>query len=92
MPVQHPLVVAPTGQFECLAIAAVETLDATISLNGATKTYNHPILLASNRTYRITGPGTLDADISGPTNSLLVLKNCVLINRTTQTYPKNGVR
>ena len=44
------------------------------------------------RTYRITGSGTLDADISGPANSLLVLKNCVLINRTTQTYPKNGVR
>ena len=59
---------------------------------GATKVFRHPVLLASNRTYRITGPGTLDADISGPTNSLLVLKNCVLINRTTQTYPKNGVR
>ena len=69
-----------------------ETLEENTLLNGATKTYRHPILLASNRTYRITGPGTLDADISGPTNSLLVLKNCVLINRTTQTYPKNGVR
>ena len=61
-------------------------------LNGATKVYRRPILLASNRTYRITGPGTLDADISGPSNSLVVLKNCVLINRTTQAYPKNGVR
>ena len=69
-----------------------ETLDETISLNGATRTYNHPLVLASNRTYRITGPGTLDADISGPTNSLLVLKNCVLINRTREVYPKNGVR
>ena len=69
-----------------------ETLEENTLLNGATKTYRHPVRLASNRTYRITGPGTLDADISGPTNSLLVLKNCVLINRTTQTYPKNGVR
>ena len=69
-----------------------ETLEENTLLNGATKVFRHPILLASNRTYRITGPGTLDADISGPTNSLLVLKNCVLINRTTQTYPKNGVR
>ena len=69
-----------------------ETLGETTSLSGGTKVLRHPVLLASNRTYRITGPGTLDADISGPTNSLLVLKNCVLINRTTQTYPKNGVR
>ena len=94
LPVQHPSAVAPTGQFEDVAIADVdvETLDEIVSLNGTAKTYNHPILLAPNRTYRITGPGTLDADISGPTNSLLVLKNCVLINRTTQTYPKNGVR
>ena len=68
-----------------------ETFEESMLLNGATKVYRRPILLASNRTYRITGPGTLDADISGPTNSLLVLKNCVLINRTTQTYPKNGV-
>ena len=72
--------------------ADFETLEENTSLNGAAKVYRQPVLLASNRTYRITGPGTLDADISGPTNSLLVLKNCVLINRTTQTYPKNGVR
>ena len=69
-----------------------EALEETTTLNGATKVYRHPIRLASNRTYRITGPGTLDADISGPTNSLLVLKNCVLINRTNKPYPKNGVR
>ena len=68
------------------------TLEDNTFLNGAAKTYNRPILLASNRTYRITGPGTLDADISGPTSSLLVLKNCVLINRTREAYPKNGVR
>ena len=94
LPVQHPSAVAPTGQFEDVAIAAVdfETLDEIVSLNGTAKTYNHPVILASNRTYRITGPGTLDADISGPTNSLVVLKNCVLINRTREVYPKNGVR
>ena len=72
--------------------ADLETLEESMSLDGATKVYRRPILLASNRTYRITGPGTLDADISGPTNSLLVLKNCVLINRTRESYPKNGVR
>ena len=75
---------ALTGDFE--------TLEDNTFLNGATRTCNHPILLASNRTYRVTGPGTLDADISGPINSLLVLKNCVLISRTRETYPKNGVR
>lgn len=72
--------------------ADFEALEESVSLNGATKVYRHPIVLASNRTYRITGPGTLDADISGPANSLLVLKNCVLINRTREAYPKNGVR
>ena len=93
-PVQHPSAVAPTGQFEHVAIADVdvETLDETVSLNGAAKIYNHPVILASNCTYRITGPGMLDADISGPTNSLLVLKNCVLVNRTREAYPENGVR
>ena len=69
-----------------------ETFEENTLLNGAAKVFRHPVLLDSNRTYRITGPGTLDAEISGPTSSLLVLKNCVLINRTTQTYPKNGVR
>ena len=69
-----------------------EALEEDTLLNGTTKVYRHPIILASDRTYRITGPGTLDADISGPTNSLLVLKNCVLINRTREVYPKNGVR
>ena len=69
-----------------------ETLEENTLLNGATKVFRHPILLASNCTYRIIGPGTLDADISGPTSSLLALKNCVLINRTREAYPKNGVR
>ena len=79
-------------QTQATLAADLETLDESTSLSGSTKVFRHSIFLASNRTYRITGPGTLDADISGPTNSLLVLKNCVLINRTTQTYPKNGVR
>ena len=70
----------------------LETLEENTLLDGATKVFRHPVRLAANRIYRITGPGTLDADISGPTNSLLVLKNCVLINRTRETYPKNGVR
>ena len=79
-------------QTQSTLAADLETLEENTFLNDATKVIRHPVVLASNRTYRITGPGTLDADISGPTNSLLVLKNCVLINRTTQTYPKNGVR
>ena len=80
------------GEAQSALNAAFETLEENTSLNGAAKVYRQPVHLASNRTYRITGPGTLDADISGPTNSLLVLKNCVLINRTTQIYPNNGVR
>ena len=87
----HPVPRKPI-QTQSALDADLETLEESTSLDGATKVYRRPILLASNRTYRITGPGTLDADISGPTNSLLVLKNCVLINRTRESYPKNGVR
>ena len=81
-----------SGETQSALNVDFEILEENTALNGAAKVYRHPIVLGSNRTYRITGPGTLDADISGPANSLLVLKNCVLINRTTQTYPKNGVR
>ncbi|MDO5317698.1 MAG: serine/threonine-protein kinase [bacterium] len=70
----------------------LEILAENMSLNGATKVYSQPLVLEPNRTYRIIGPGMLDADISGPTNTLLILKNCALINRTRDVYPKNGLR
>ena len=61
-------------------------------LNGRTVKYAEPIVLESNRTYRIVGPGRIDVDVSGPTNAVLILKKCVFINRTTMPYPQNGVR
>lgn len=61
-------------------------------LNGKTVVMGRPIVLEGGKTYSVTGPGTLDADISGPTNALLRLKDCVLLNRTRFLYPKNGLR
>lgn len=63
-----------------------------IDLKGQTRVVADPIRLKGGRTYEIVGPGTFDADISGPTNATLRLKNCVLLNRTKQVFPKNGIR
>jgi hypothetical protein len=51
-----------------------------------------PVVLSGGKTYSVTGPGTLDADISGPSNAVLRLKNCVVLNRTNRLYPENGLQ
>ena len=53
--------------------------------------FSEPIILDPG-TYRIIGPGRLDADISGTTDVVVRLKGCVLNNMTALSYPKNGVR
>jgi len=63
-----------------------------IELNGQVRVLADPIVLKGGRTYEIVGPGTFDADISGPTNAMLCLTNCVLLNRTRKLFPENGVR
>lgn len=63
-----------------------------LSLEGRTVVFDKPVVLQAGETCRITGPGCLDADISGPTNALVVLSRCTVINRSPVPYPANGVR
>ena len=72
---------------------STNTVNATIvHLEGKTVKFKAPLVLTTDKEYWVEGPGTLDADISGPTGSVVRLKDCTLLNRTTQYYPKNGIR
>ena len=61
-----------------------------IRLNGKTVSFAKPMSLEPGE-YRIIGPGRLDADISGPSNTVMRLKGCVLNNLTAAGYRKNMV-
>ena len=61
-----------------------------IRLNGKTVSFAKPMSLEPGE-YRIIGPGRLDADISGPSNTVVRLKGCVLNNLTAAGYRKNMV-
>lgn len=64
-----------------------------IRLNGMTNAFAHPLVLKGERTYRIIGPGVLDAKIaSSESNVTLRLKDCVLRNRTTVPLAAAGIR
>ena len=55
-----------------------------------TLSFTKPILLKPGE-YRIIGPGRLDVDLSGPSNAVVRLKDCVLNNTTSVPYPQNGI-
>ena len=61
-----------------------------INLQKRTLSFKEPIELAQGE-YRIVGPGRLDAALSGPSNAVVRLKDCVLNNMTTLQYPKNRI-
>lgn len=63
-----------------------------LELKGGVIKLNEPVELKGGREYMVLGPGILDADISGPTNALLRLKDCYFLNRTKRLYPKNGLK
>ena len=66
-------------------------VDGTIlNLPKDTLSFARPILLKPGE-YRIVGPGRLDADLSGPSNVVVRLKDCVLNNTTSVPYPQNGI-
>lgn len=72
---------------------STNTVQATIvHLEGKTVKFKAPLVLTAGKEYWVEGPGTLDADISGPTGSVVRLKDCTLLNRTTRYYPENGIR
>ena len=61
-----------------------------INLQKRTLSFKEPIELAPGE-YRIIGPGRLDAALSGPSNAVVRLRNCVLNNMTTIQHPKNRI-
>ena len=61
-----------------------------VNLQKRTIAFREPIELAPGE-YRIVGPGRLDAALSGPSNAVVRLKDCVLNNMTTLQYPKNRI-
>lgn len=61
-------------------------------LRGQEVTIAEPIVLRPGRTYKLIGPGILDADISSRGEAKLWMTNCVLNNRSTVVYPKNRVK
>ncbi|MBO4709857.1 MAG: serine/threonine protein kinase [Kiritimatiellae bacterium] len=66
-------------------------VDGTIlNLPKDTLSFAKPILLKPGE-YRIVGPGRLDADLSGPSNAVVRLKDCVVNNTTSVPYPQNGI-
>ena len=62
-----------------------------VQLAAKTNVFAKPIRLNPGE-YRIVGPGRLDADLSGPSNVVVRLKDCILNNMTEVRYPQNGIR
>ena len=66
-------------------------VDGTIlHLPKDTLSFTKPIQLKSGE-YRIIGPGRIDVALSGPSNAVVRLKDCVLNNTTSVPYPQNGL-
>ncbi len=62
-----------------------------VQLPARTNVFARPIRLNPGE-YRVVGPGRLDADLSGPSNVVVRLKDCILNNMTEVPYPQNGIR
>ena len=87
------LFLATAGLLFGLIVALSEpTLPAVFELRGQTVVINEPLVLKPGRTYRVIGPGTLDADLSGPESTILWMTNCVVLNRSKFLPPKNNLR
>ena len=77
---------------ELVVLFSEPTLPAVMKLRGQTVVINEPLVLKPDRTYRVIGPGTLDADLSGPESTVLWMTNCVVLNRSKFLPPKNNLR
>ena len=87
------LCLAAAGLLFGLIVALSESaLPDQLELRGQTVVINEPLVLRPGRTYRIIGPGTLDADLSGPESTVLWMTNCVVLNRSKFLPPKNSLR
>lgn len=50
------------------------------------------VRLEPGKTYRVIGPGLLDAHITGPDSARLWLTNCTFLNRADKTFPSVGLK
>jgi hypothetical protein len=64
------------------ATAEPSIMPNVVRLNGEKVALTEPLVLEGGKEYRVSGPGTLDADLFCPTTATVRLKDCVLINRT----------
>ena len=64
----------------------------TTQLNGGKEFLSGQIDLDPGKEYQIVGPGTLEANLYCPTTATVRLKNCMLINKSKQIYPKSGIK
>ena len=88
----EPLANSPAGRKRYRVRQITNVVEGIIvHLSTNTVAFSKPIVLTPGE-YRIMGPGRLDADISGPTNVVMRLLDCVVNNMTTLPYPKNGIR
>lgn len=94
-PIPSDASLAPGTTIFCWRIVAFlgrgGTAEGTIiHLRERTFSFKWPIELAPGE-YRVIGPGRLDAALSGPSNAVVRLKDCILNNTTTIRHPKNRI-
>lgn len=64
-----------------------------VRLNRGTNVFVRPMQLKPNHEYWVIGPGILDASVtSSGTNTIIRLKNCVLLNRSSVPFKNTGIR
>ena len=82
---------SPDRPYPAAVRKTTNRVDGTIvQLPEKVNVFSRPIRLASGEC-RIVGPGRLDADLSGPSNVVVRLKDCILNNMTEVPYPQNGI-
>ena len=69
-------------------------IDVTlVRLNRGTYVFVRPMQLKPNHEYWVVGPGILDASVtSSGTNTIIRLKNCVFLNRSSVPFKNTGIR
>ena len=70
-----------------------EIIGTRVWLNHSTNVFSRPLILKGERAYWLVGPGVLDAAVeSVGSNTVLYLKDCVLLNRTVKPLKELGIK
>lgn len=90
--VEHSEPVCPDRLLPAIVRYVTNRVEGTIvKLPARTNFFDRPIRLKAGE-YRIVGPGRLHADISGPSGTIVRLRDCIVYNTTARPYPENGIR